>query len=85
MVLQGNIDLHFWIARAMARKMGANFSDAMHDGLLSHVDCTDIITRCRTCNAAQDCLAYLSEIGLRAPHGCCNADVLGELAALQAS
>lgn len=87
MGMHGDIDLHFWITRAMARKMGVNFSEAMHEGRLSQIGFTDLITRCRVCDKAQECLAYLSETDgplTRAPDGCCNEDALNALVSRQA-
>lgn len=85
MGIQGNIDLHFWITRAMARRLGVNLSEAMHDGLLTQADFAEMITRCRGCDKAQGCLEALSErdgpaVGL--PDWCRNTAVLTELSAL---
>ncbi|MDD8022071.1 MAG: DUF6455 family protein [Paracoccaceae bacterium] len=82
MGVQGNIDLHFWITRGMARRMGVNLSEAMHEGALSQADFAGLITRCRNCPGAQGCLAFLSEQPERvetAPDWCENAAILRKL------
>jgi hypothetical protein len=79
MGVQGNIDLHFWITRGMARRMGVNLTEAIHEGLLSQADFAGMITRCRSCPGAQGCLAFLSEHPERvdaAPDWCGNAAIL---------
>ncbi len=86
MGVQGNIDLHFWITRGMARRLGVNLSEAMHDGLISQADFADMITRCRGCDKADGCLAALSERAgapTSLPDWCHNAALLSELSALR--
>lgn len=85
MGVQGNVDLHFWITRGMARRMGVNLTEAMHDGFLTQADFAEMITRCRNCNGAQGCMAYLSEHPDRvdaAPDWCQNGQILRELSVL---
>ncbi|AOZ68585.1 hypothetical protein LPB142_04015 [Rhodobacter xanthinilyticus] len=83
MGFQGNVDLHFWITRGMARRLGVNLSEAMHEGLLSQADFAQMVNRCRNCDKSQGCLAYLAEEGRgAAPDWCSNAAVLRELSAL---
>lgn len=85
MGIQGNVDLHFWITRGMARRMGVNLTEAMHDGALTQADFAAMITSCRGCSGAQGCLAFLSEhpeqVGA-APDWCRIGAVLRELSAL---
>lgn len=79
MGVQGNLDLHFWITRGMARRMGVNLSEAMHEGLLSQADFAAMITRCRDCPGAAGCLEFLSERSgpaEGAPDWCRNAALL---------
>ncbi len=86
MGVQGNIDLHFWITRGMARRMGVNLTEMMHVGFLTQADFADLITRCRGCTGAQGCVAYLSETSgplASPPDWCCNRALLGELAQIQ--
>lgn len=85
MGVQGNVDLHFWITRGMARRMGVNLTEAMHDGFLTQADFAAMITRCRNCGGAQGCMAYLSEHPERvsaAPDWCQNGQILRELSEL---
>jgi hypothetical protein len=85
MGVQGNVDLHFWVTRGMARRLGINLSDAMREGVLTREDFADMVTRCRACPGTQGCMAFLSEQGGRsnaAPDWCCNARLLNELRAL---
>lgn len=83
---QGNVDLHFWLTRGMARRLDVNLSEAMHHGLLTQGDFAEMITRCRQCQGAQGCMSYLSEQNGRlaaAPDWCCNRALLDELAQMQ--
>lgn len=85
MGVQGNIDLHFWITRGIARRMGVNLSEAMHDGFLTQADFAEMITRCRGCDKSEGCIAVLSEragAAVSVPDWCRNAGVLSELSAL---
>jgi len=86
MGVQGNIDLHFWITRGVARRLGVNLSEAMHDGLISQADFAEMITRCRGCDKAEGCLVAISERGGvsgAVPDWCRNAAILSELKALR--
>ncbi|WP_415182401.1 DUF6455 family protein [Phaeovulum sp.] len=82
MGVQGNVDLHFWITRGMARQMGVNLTEAIYDGLLTQADLAEMVARCRTCSGTQGCLAFLSgspgAVGA-APDWCLHAGVLSEL------
>ena len=85
MGMHGNIDLHFWITRGMARKLGVNLSEAMHDGFLTQADFAEMITRCRKCGRTEGCLAMLGQSApalLSAPDHCPNAGILADLRAL---
>ncbi|WP_444454208.1 DUF6455 family protein [Rhodobacter capsulatus] len=82
MGIQGNIDLYFWIARGMGRRMGVNLTEAMHEGLLSQSDFAQMINHCRMCAGSEGCLAYLSEHSEdrgSAPDWCANGPVLREI------
>lgn len=85
MATQGNIDLHFWITRGMARRMGVNLTEAMHDGFLTQADFATMLNRCRECSGTDGCMAYLSGSGQgpdSAPDWCRNGAILHELSAL---
>lgn len=82
MGIQGNIDLFFWIARGMARRMGVNITEAMHEGLLSQADFAQMINCCRACSGSEGCMSYLSEHSEErgsAPDWCGNGNILREL------
>ncbi|WP_136904534.1 DUF6455 family protein [Rhodobacter capsulatus] len=85
MGIQGNIDLYFWIARGMGRRMGVNITEAMHEGLLTQADFAQMINRCRCCAGSEGCLAYLSEHSEErgsAPDWCGNGNLLREIRAM---
>lgn len=85
MGMQSSIDLNFWITRGMARRLGLNLSEAMHDGFLTQADFTKMITTCRTCGRTEFCLAVLAEKGEGPepiPQDCPNAEILNSLRAL---
>lgn len=58
--MTGDIDLDFWIARGMARRMGVNLSDAMFEGMLTRADFAQMVERCHSCPRSHACLAYLA-------------------------
>lgn len=85
MGVQGSVDLHYWITRGIARRMGANLSEAMRAEVLTRADLAEMVDRCRQCSSVQGCLAYLAENPDRAPappDWCNNAAILSELRAL---
>jgi hypothetical protein len=82
MGMHGNIDLHFWITRGMARRMGVDLTEAIHQGALSQADFAQMIARCRSCSGAEGCMAYLSQLTEQrgsAPDWCKNGTILREL------
>ncbi|SOC16410.1 DUF6455 family protein [Rhodobacter maris] len=84
MGIQGNVDLHFWITRGMARRMEVNLSEAMRDGFLTQADFADMITRCRECQGVDGCMAYLAgndPAAGSAPDWCANRAILHNLRA----
>jgi hypothetical protein len=85
MGVEGSVDLHYWITRGMARRLGVNLPDAMRAEILTRADLAEMVNRCRKCGGVQGCLAYLAENPERAPappDWCHNAAVLSELSAL---
>ncbi|MFD2174488.1 DUF6455 family protein [Rhodobacter lacus] len=84
MGIQGNVDLHFWITRGIARRMGVNLSEAMQDGALTQADFADMILRCRECQGVDGCMTYLSgnDAAGSAPDWCANRAMLTGLRAL---
>tara|TARA_B100002051_G_scaffold254638_1_gene269583 strand:- start:622 stop:885 length:264 start_codon:yes stop_codon:yes gene_type:complete len=86
MGMQSEIDLNFWVTRGMARRLGVNISEAMHNGFLTQADFAEMITTCRTCGRTEFCLAVLAEKGegpQAIPTDCPNYEVLTSLRALQ--
>ena len=84
MGIQGGLDLHFWITRGMARRMGVNLSAAMQEGRLSQAVLARMVERCRDCPGAQGCLDFLSERDgptAAVPDWCCHTAVLSRLRA----
>ena len=80
----GDPSLHFWMTRSLARSMGVNLSEAMAHGFLTRQAYADMITRCRTCPYAVECVARLTqpqEGVLDVPEECLNMEELSRLAA----
>lgn len=78
----GNAERHFWLTRSVARVMGLNLSEAMHENRLSVQEYGEMVTRCRTCGAAEDCELWLAtRTGPNAtgPTACLNAQLLQSL------
>jgi len=76
---QDDIDLHFYLTRAMARRHGVNLSEAMHQGILSRHDFAAMIDRCRCCpGAPAGCREYQEDHAnaAAAPDWCANRPVL---------
>lgn len=82
MAFHASLDMHFWLTRGMARRLGVNLTEAMHQGLLTRADFAQMVARCRTCSDSQGCLEFLAEHPesvSEPPEGCTNAQVLDEL------
>ncbi|MBS0565617.1 MAG: hypothetical protein JSR87_14450 [Proteobacteria bacterium] len=80
-----DLDLHFLLTRAMARRHGVSLSEAIRQGILSRADFDAMIHRCRTCpGAPADCaeLAEDHEAAGAAPDWCGNRQVLEGLRGL---
>ncbi len=81
----GELDRHFFLTRAMARRHGVNLSEAMHQGILTRTDFAAMITRCRDCpGAPADCHDFAEDHdqGTVAPDWCANKAVLEGLRGL---
>lgn len=74
----GNPALHFELTRLAALNLGACMTTALASGALSGKEHAAMITRCRGCAFAQDCVEALAEG--RLPEGCANRSVLFRLA-----
>lgn len=82
MAFHASLDMNFWLTRGMARRMGVNLTDAMHNGMLARSDFAAMVARCRDCKDPQACLDFLAEHPesiSEPPCGCVNAEVLKEL------
>jgi len=82
MAIASDLDLHFWITRGMARRMGVNLANALQADDLTHADIAAMITACRACGRGDVCLALLSERGTAIdtpPAECPNKRVLESL------
>lgn len=79
------LDLHFYLMRAMARRHGVDLSAAMQAGILSRADFAAMIVRCRDCTGAPgDCREHAEDEaeGAAAPPWCANAGILDGLRGL---
>lgn len=80
-----DIDLHFFLTRAMAMRHGVNLSEAMHQGILSRPDFAAMIDRCRCCpGSPADCRDFQEDHAkaTAAPGWCANRAVLEGLRGL---
>ena len=86
MDIAGEVGLHLYLTRGMARRFGVNLTEAMHEGLLTRRDFATLITRCRDCEAgATHChatLATASDGTGAVPAWCPNRDTLDALGAV---
>lgn len=84
----GDPNRAFWLTRSVARAIGVNLSEALHDGALTAGDYANMVTRCRMCPHSQTCETWLGVHGAgaeRAPEHCANADLLNTLPARRAA
>ncbi len=82
---QNDIDLHFYLTRAMAQRHGVNLSEAMHQGILSRPDFAAMIDRCRHCpGTPADCHDFQEDHdnAAAAPDWCANRSILENLRGL---
>ena len=85
MLYQKDIDVHFWLTRGLARRMGVNLTEAMRFGVLTRTDFAQMVSRCRECSAGvQACISFLAEAdpaqGLS--DACANKSILEDLRGL---
>lgn len=82
---QDDVDLHFFLTRAMARRHGVSLSDAMHQGILARPDFAAMIDFCRCCpGTPADCREFQEDHAnaTAAPDWCANRHVLEGLRGL---
>lgn len=74
MGLQGDIDAHFWLTRAVARLAGADLRAAMLSGQLTPDGYLAMVARCRANGCAERCALWLGAQTGRAdpPDFCCH-------------
>ena len=65
-----DIDMHFYLTRAMARRHGVNLSEALNQGLLTRADFAAMVSHCADCpGGPADCRPH--------PAKCPSANLLG--------
>src|SRR5690606_21717328 len=82
---RNEIELHFWLTRAMARRHGVNLSEAMHMGILDRAAFARMMNRCRDCpGGPAECRDFQEdhENATVAPDWCANKAVLEGLRGL---
>lgn len=82
MAFHASLDMHFWLTRGMARRLGVNLTEALQQGLITRADYADILARCRACGDTQACIDFLAEHPegvAEPPDSCMDAQVLSEL------
>lgn len=81
----GNQRDHYWLVQRMAKALGCDTVQAMEDGTLNASDWSDMVTRCRGCQATCACKLWLSRAELdtapraEAMDGCENALVFAAI------
>lgn len=86
MLFQKDIDVHFWLTRGLARRLGVNLNEAIRAGMLTQRDFAEMVGRCRNCEAGvQACIGFLAETDGKdaaLPAACPNGPVLEDLRGL---
>jgi len=77
----GDTRAHFWLMMRMSKTVGVDLGEALREGRLSARSYADAVTRCRGCDNAQGCAAWLdqTETAAHTPVYCRNADVFDGL------
>lgn len=60
MIDEGEMEVHFWLTRGMARFAGISFTEEMSNGRLSGAGLEGIVQRCRACSAVDCCVEWLA-------------------------
>ena len=72
---------HIWLVRRMAEHAGVELAEAQFRGTLSQEAWAAMVTRCRGCDAPEDCARLLERRDFpRPPDWCENRDALANLA-----
>jgi len=79
----GDAREHFWLMMRMSKTVGLDLGEALREGRLSDGGYAESITRCRRCDSAESCAAWLdqTESAANAPAYCRNAAVFDGLKA----
>ena len=79
----GDIELHFWLTRSVARMSDVNLSDAKAEKRLSPEDYTIMVAQCRAAGCQEACERWLAaQTSARLggpPEYCANAEILAHL------
>lgn len=79
----GDIRHHFLLAQSMAKVTGVDLIHAMHEGHISQGTWANAVTRCRGCDWAEPCEAWLAAQNgskVAVPPNCANAELFQRLA-----
>lgn len=73
----GDPRTHFWLTTGMARAVGVDLSEAIHQGLLTRSDYAEMVTQCRKCEFATcgDWLDAQWDGPVDAPKECRNKEI----------
>lgn len=82
----GDANAHYWLTLGMARAVGVNLTQALHEGRITRAQYADIVTRCRTCAWGTDggCAQWLarqSSLAEEVPKTCANHETFKALRA----
>lgn len=76
------LDRHYWLARSVARVIGADPTRALAQGRIDSDTYADMIVTCRNGNCSAICLRWLGDPSSdrsSAPRGCAIAEILERL------
>ncbi|MEM0935534.1 MAG: DUF6455 family protein [Pseudomonadota bacterium] len=86
----GDPILHYWLALDMAKTVGLDLQTALEEGRLTHQDWADTVHRCRGCDWAGGCPAWMAMQRMdpahpspAAPEACANAQQFNALLDVQ--
>ena len=78
MTVLGDARRHFWLTIGMSRRLGVDLNEAIRDDVLTTMEYTDLVNRCRGCAWADGCESWqaahpgaVSEV----PENCVNTEM----------
>ena len=80
----GDMNFHYWLTLGMAKAVGVNLTNALHEGRISRAQYADIVTRCCGCTWGGGCVDWLAkqtDIADEVPLSCANHDTFKALRA----